>query len=142
MLAAVFTGMLLYNELVLARGKTDAIVITGKEIKKMNARKISDVLNQVPGINAGETSVSIRGSYRVKVLLDGRPINDPTSSHGFVKFDLVSLENVERIEIYRGKGALKFGDDASGGVIVITTKKSKALHGNIKSYWGNHDTSH
>ncbi|RLB90216.1 MAG: hypothetical protein DRH50_12675, partial [Deltaproteobacteria bacterium] len=31
---------------------------------------------------------------------------------------------------------------ASGGVILITTKKSKAFHGNIKSYWGNHDTSH
>ncbi|MBW2094957.1 MAG: TonB-dependent receptor [Deltaproteobacteria bacterium] len=141
MLAAVFTGMLLYNESVLARGKTHAIVITGKEIKKMNARKISDVLNQVPGINAGETSVSIRGSYRVKVLLDGRPINDPTSSHGFVKFDLVSLENVERIEIYRGKGALKYGDDASGGVILIFSKKTDAFHGNIRSYWGNYGTS-
>lgn len=108
----------------------------------MNVRKISDVLNQVPGINAGETSVSIRGSYKVKVLLDGRPINDPTSSHGFVKFDIVSLENVEKIVIYRGEGVLKYGDDASGGVILITTKKSRAFHGNIKSYWGNDDTSH
>ncbi|HDM77613.1 MAG TPA: hypothetical protein ENG51_14250 [Deltaproteobacteria bacterium] len=69
----------------------------------MNVRKISDVLNQVPGVKAGDTFVSIRGSYKVKVLLDGRPINDPTSSHGSVKFDLVSPENVEKIEIYRGK---------------------------------------
>ena len=126
---------------VFAVEHTDCIVITADEIKKMNVRKISDVLNQVSGLKAGNTSVSIRGSYKVKVLLDGRPINDPTSSHGSVKFDLVSIETVEKIEIHRGKGALKYGDDASGGVILITTGKIETLHGNIKSYWGNYDTS-
>jgi len=121
--------------------QTDSIVITAEEIKKMNIRKIADVLNQVPGLKAGDTSVSIQGSYKVKVLLDGRPINDPTSSHGFVKFDLVSIETVEKIEIYKGKGALKYGDDASGGVILITSRKIDTLHGNIESYWGNYETS-
>ncbi len=125
----------------LAVEHADCIVITADEIKKMNVRKISDVLNQVSGIKAGDTSVSIRGSYKVKVLLDGRPINDPTSSHGFVKFDLVSIETVEKIEIYKGKGALKYGDDASGGIILITTGKIDTLHGNVKSYRGNYDTS-
>ncbi len=119
----------------------DVFVITGTDIKKMNLRKISDVLNRIPGVNAGDTSISIRGSLKVKVLLNGRPINDLTSSHGFVKFDLVSLDNVEKIEIYRGTGALKYGDDASGGVILITTKKIGKLHGNIKSFFGNFNTS-
>ena len=141
MLAALFIVMFLYGDLLFASEETDVIVITGEEIKKMNVRKIADVLNQVPGIKAGDTSASIRGSYKVKVLLDGRPINDPTSSHGFVKFDLVVLENIERIEIHRGKGALKYGDDASGGVILITTQKIDKFQGNIKSYWGNFDTS-
>jgi len=86
----------------------------------MNVRKIADVLNQVPGIKAGDTSVAIRGSYKVKVMLDGRSINDPTSSHGSVKFDLISIETVEKNEIHKGKGALKYGDDASGGVILIS----------------------
>ena len=142
MLATVFLGMLLYADSVFAQEKTDAIVITREEIKKMNVRKISDVLNQVPGVKAGNTFVSIRGSYKVKVLLDGRPINDPTSSHGSVKFDLVSPENVEKIEIYRGKGALKYGDDASGGVILISSGIIEDFHGNIKSYWGNYNTSY
>ncbi len=142
MLAVVFLGVILYTGSVFADGKTDVIVITADEIKRMNVQKISDVLNQVPGVKAGGSFVSIHGSHKVKVLLDGRPINDPTSSHGFVKFDLVSLENVERIEIYRGKGAMKYGDDASGGVILIFTKKINVFNGNIKSYWGNLDTSH
>jgi len=140
MLAAVSLGMLLYAASVLAQEKTDAIVIIADEIKRMNVQKISDVLNQVAGIKAGESFVSIRGSYKVKVLLDGRPINDLTSGHGLVKFDLVSPENVERIEIYRGKGALKYGDDASGGVILIFTRKIDIFNGNIKSYRGNLDT--
>jgi len=140
--ACVFIGILLWDDAVSAKERTGAIIITAKQIKEMNVHKICDVLNHVPGVNAGDSFVSIRGSYKVKVLLDGRPINDPASGHGLVKFDLVSLENVEKIEIYRGKGALKYGDDASGGVILITTKKSRAFHGNIKSYWGNYDTSH
>jgi iron complex outermembrane receptor protein len=142
MLAAVFLGMFLYAASVLAREKIDAIVITREEIKQMNVHKISDVLNQVPGIKSGESFVSIRGSYKVKVLLDGRPINDPTSSHNSVKFDLVDVENVEKIEIHRGKGALEYGDDASGGVILITSRKIDALSGNAKMYWGNYDVSH
>ena len=141
-LAAVSLGMHLYALSVLAMEKTDTIVITGEEIKKMNVHKICDVLNQVPGINAGESYVSIWGSYKVKVLLDGRPINDPTSSHNSVKFDLVHVENVENIKIHMGKGSLKYGDDASGGVILINTRKIEAFHGNMKTYWGRFDTSH
>ncbi len=142
MLAAVLLGTLVSAASVAAGEQTGAVVITGDEIKEMNVRTIADVLNQVPGIKAGDSSVSIRGSYKVKVLLDGRPINDPSSSHGSVKFDLVDVENVAKIEIYKGKGALKYGDDAGGGVILITTRKIKALSGNVKAYWGNYDTSH
>ncbi|GBE52923.1 colicin I receptor precursor [bacterium BMS3Bbin14] len=142
MFAVAFLGMLVSAASVGAAGGTGAVVITGDEIKEMNVHKIADVLNQVPGIKAGESSVSIRGSYKVKVLLDGRPINDPSSSHGSVKFDLVDVENVAEIQIYKGKGALQYGDDAGGGVILITTRKIKALSGNVKAYWGNYDTSH
>ncbi|HDL98583.1 MAG TPA: TonB-dependent receptor, partial [Desulfobacteraceae bacterium] len=74
MFAVAFLGMLVSAASVGAAGGTGAVVITGDEIKEMNVHKIADVLNQVPGIKAGESSVSIRGSYKVKVLLDGRPI--------------------------------------------------------------------
>ena len=73
-------------------------------------------------------------------MLDGRPINDPVSSHGGVKWDLAPLENVERIEILKGKGALEYGDDASGGVVLVSTRKIRNFSGNWKSYAGNHRT--
>lgn len=125
---------------VLAQEDDDRIVITAEEIAGMKAVRMADVLNQVPGLKVGDTSVAIHGSYKVKVLVDGRPINDPTSSHGGVKWDMVSLENVEKIEILRGKGGLEYGDDAGGGVILITTKKIRQFSGNAKVYGGNHQT--
>jgi len=123
-----------------AREEKGRIIITAEEIAIMRAVKMADVLNQVPGLKAGDTSVSIHGSYKVKVLVDGRPINDPTSSHGGVRWDMVPLENVEKIEILRGKGGLEYGNDASGGVILVTTRKIRDFSGNIKVYGGNHKT--
>lgn len=120
----------------------DTIIITAEEIRAMQAHKMADVLNHVPGVNAGTSSVSIRGSVKVKVFVDGRPINDPTSSHGSIKWDLVSPDEVERIEILRGKGGLRYGQDASGGVILITTKRVQRLTGNVKAYGGNYGTGY
>ncbi|WP_448382145.1 TonB-dependent receptor plug domain-containing protein [Desulfosoma sp.] len=118
----------------------DSIVLTAEEIRAMQALKMPDVLNHVPGVKAGESSVSIHGSHKVKVFVDGRSINDPTSSHGGVNWDLVVPEDVERIEILRGKGGLAYGQDASGGVILITTRKKRLVSGNVKTYTGNFGT--
>ena len=77
-----------------------------------------------------------------KVFLDGRPINDRLSHYGGVHFDLVTLENIATIEIIRGKGALQYGDDASAGVILITTPKMIGHGGNLKGWLGNGNTHH
>jgi len=120
-----------------AMEESDKIVITARDIEKMNVRTVPDLLNQIPGVNAGESSVSLRGSYMVKVILDGRTINDPTSGYRAVKWDMVSVNNIDKIEIYKGDGGVEFGDDSSGGVIYITTKKTKGSHGNLETYGGN-----
>ena len=117
--------------------ESDKIVVTAQEIEKMNVRTVPDLLNQIPGVNAGESSVSLRGSSMVKVILDGRTINDSTSGHRAVKWDMVSVNNIDKIEIYKGDGGVEFGDDSSGGVIYITTKRAKGSHGNIETYGGN-----
>lgn len=118
----------------------DTIIISEEDISAMQALKIADVLNHVPGVKAGDSSISIHGSYKVKVFVDGRPINDPTSSYGAVNWDLVSPDNIARIEILRGKGGLRYGQDAAGGVVLIRTKDIQHMTGNIKVYGGSHDT--
>jgi len=123
-----------------AADQDHALVVTAEEIQAMKTVRLSDVLNQLPGVSAGDSSVAIYGSYKVKVLVDGRPINDPTSSHGGVKWDMIPIETIEKIEILRGKGSLKYGDDAGGGVILITTRKIQRLTGNLRFHAGNYGT--
>ena len=98
-----------------AQTNGDIIIITGEDISRMQANTMADVLNQVAGITAGESSVGIHGSYKVKVFLDGRPINDPTSSHGGINWNLVNLEQVEEMRILQGKGSVRYGQGAAGG---------------------------
>ncbi len=117
-------------------GEEESIVIDRDEIRALKVQRIADILNTVPGVRAGDTTVSIRGSSRVRVLLDGRPINDPTSSHGRINFDFISPDAIERIEILPGRGGLRYGDDASGGVILITSRSTGRVRGGLKFYGG------
>ncbi|WP_239994419.1 TonB-dependent receptor plug domain-containing protein [Prosthecochloris marina] len=123
-------------QLLLADQKDEKLVITADEIRAMQVLKISEVLNRIPGIKAGETSVSIRGSGNVKVFLDGRSINDPTSFSGSVKWSMISLDTIKKIEVIKGGGGTAYGDNTGGGVIVITTKSAQRLGGTVGGYWG------
>jgi iron complex outermembrane receptor protein len=115
------------------------IVVTAEEIIEMNVRNIVELLNRIPGVNAGSSSVSLQGSSMVRVLLDGRSINNPLSGHRSVKWSLVSINDIEKIEIYKGGGTV-FGDDGSGGVILIKTKKLDEGKGIVEIFGGNFDT--
>lgn len=142
---AVPAALLMLSVLAAGEGASfaqdaDVVVIEATEIASLQARRVPDVLNHVPGISASSSSVSIQGSYKVKVFVDGRPINDPSSSFSAVEWDLVNPEDIATIEIHRGKGAVKYGQDATGGVILITTRKTRSLTGNGKLYGGNQDT--
>jgi len=122
-----------------AEEKSDHLVITSADIEKMNVRSMPDLLNQVPGIKAGESSVTIQGSYKVKVFLDNRPINDPASTSS-IKWSQVSVSSVEKIEIRKGGGGVEYGEDSGGGVILITTKQSNKFQFDIETYAGNMNT--
>lgn len=133
-------SLLMLSVTALAGAESGRLVVTAGDVARMKAMSVADVLNQLPGIKAGDSSVAIHGNYKVKVLLDGRPINDPTSAHGGVRWDMISLENVEKIEILKGKGSLEYGDDAGGGVILVSTRKINDFSGNIKTWAGNRGT--
>ncbi|MGI6639394.1 MAG: TonB-dependent receptor [Desulfobulbus sp.] len=121
--------------------RSASLVFTRADIARMKVNRMADILNQAPGITAGDSSVSIHGSTKVKVLVDGRPINDPTSSHGTINWSVVNLESIERIEILPGRGGVRYGQDASGGVILIETSRGTAFSGQIRSYGGSEDTA-
>ena len=118
----------------------DRIVLTAKEIREMNVQSIPELLNRLPGITAGETYAKIQGATNVKVLLDGRPINDASSGHGGIKWNMVSVRDIEKIEILVGGGAAAVGDGTSGGAILLTSRKDDGAHGHIDAAGGNYGT--
>ncbi|MFK5953199.1 MAG: TonB-dependent receptor [Desulfobacterium sp.] len=135
----VWCLFLCFSTASMASDDSDAITITAKEIEAMNVNSMADILNQVPGVRCGDTSVSIHGSSKVKVYVNGKPLNDPTSSHGGVRWDMVNIDNIEKIEIFKGKGGVSHGSDAAGGVILISTQKISTFKGNIKTHAGKED---
>lgn len=82
------------------------------------------VVNRAGGPGQPST-LFIRGaaSEHTLVLIDGVEINDPSQPTGGFDFSTIDLNMVERVEIFKGPQALRFGSGAVGGVINIVTKK-------------------
>ncbi len=120
--------------------------IERKEIEKMQAKTLSDVIESASGVYlqksgtvAGTHLVSIRGSSpeHVLVLLDGQKLNP--SGSGVADLNTVPLEMVEKIEILKGGQSALYGADGLGGVINIVTLPQKGKEPSrfsLESYWG------
>jgi len=107
-------------------------IINAEQIARSPARSLPDLLAENAGVNVRSLSehkdsatIDIRGfgetaGQNTLILLDGRRLNDVDLSG--VNYAAIPLQNIERIEIIRGSGAVLYGDGASGGVINIITK--------------------
>ena len=126
------------------RGATDAASIPG-DIQVLDSSDLAALpgvsLDEKLGAVAGAVSsrsngiysfssvVSLRGfgasdQGRTLVLLDGVSVN--TSATGSVNWNRLNLEEVERVEIYKGPASSLYGSEASGGVINIVTRIPQA----------------
>ncbi len=112
-------------------------IITAKEIKRMGARTLNDVLLTIPGFSHSQDhneyfSVE-RGLYasaqqKILVLRDSHRMN--SRSYSEANFGpAISLANVKRIEVMRGPGASLYGDVALSATINIVTKEGKEIDG-------------
>lgn len=112
-------------------------VITKEEIQRAAPRGLAQLLAPSLGVQIlryGAPSqgayISIRGASpeQVVILIDGVPAN--SAQGGGVDLSSISLEDVERIEIYRGGNSSLFGENALGGAVNIITQKAsrKDLH--------------
>jgi iron complex outermembrane receptor protein len=107
-------------------------VITAEDIERTRPSTVQGALRQVPGVilydqngNRFQPTVDLRGfngqpNPSISVFVDGVRVNEPESNT--VNFDLIPIQDVERIEVLPGATAV-FGQNALGGVINIITKR-------------------
>ncbi len=121
-----------YLPIAIGQSGSAVSVVTRKEIEQSSPTSVAGLLKTVPGVAVtetggpgGTTSVRLRGadSGHTLVLIDGVRINDPAADSNQFDFSMISLDNVERIEILRGPQSSIYGSDAMGGVINIITRK-------------------
>ena len=119
-------------------------VITKEQIAKSNGKTVAQLLNDQAGItingalnNAGNVqTVYMRGASagRTLILMDGIPLNDPSTITTDFDLNLFSINDVERIEVCKGAQSTLYGSDAIAGVInIITVKKDVQKAINIKA---------
>jgi iron complex outermembrane receptor protein len=111
-------------------------VVEGEEIRRSGALTLQEYLRRLPGVtlndeqgNSFQPGVQLRGfqvspvtgvPQGISVFVDGVRVNEPTVEE--VNFDLIPLDDVERIELIRGPSAV-FGRNTLGGSLNIITKR-------------------
>ena len=129
-------------------------VLTREDIRHSAAQTVDDLLRQVPGFSLFRRSSSMvghpttqglslrgigpSGTSRALVLLDDVPINDPFG--GWVYWNRVPLQNIERIEVVRGGGGSAWGNYALGGVVHVVTRRPAERGVFFEGSYGSHDT--
>lgn len=135
-------------------------VLDSALIEASGARDIAELLRLVPGMmigfrNGNQATVNYHGSNvtearRLQVLVDGRSVYRP----GLARVDWtdipVAIEDIERIEVFRGPNTVSYGANALMGVINILTRtpadsrgtRLKTTHGQrgIHDWYASHAT--
>lgn len=119
-------------------------VIDRQLIQASGARDIPELMRLVPGMMVGYTSgnqstVNYHGgrvteARRLQVLIDGRSVYRP----GLATVDWndlpVAIEDIERIEVFRGPNTVSYGANALTGVISIITRRPGEVQGTRLKY--------
>ncbi len=134
----------------LVRAPAIATVITRKDIEKLGATTLAEVLATVPGLYVSTARglndiFVIRGFFDqfntyVLLLLNGIPVNNIVNG-GRPQAWRMPVHNISRIEIMRGPGSALYGADAAAGVINIITKTANEINGTeVGAYAGSFET--
>jgi iron complex outermembrane receptor protein len=123
----------------LSEAAASIYVITGEDIRRSGATSLPEALRLAPNLeisraDATQYAISARGfnqvlANKLLVLIDGRTVYSPLFSGVFWEAQHVMLEDVERIEVISGPGAIQWGANAVNGVINVITKRAEGTQG-------------
>lgn len=112
-------------------------VITKDDIARAGVTTVNEAVIKLLGVpgrvdyyGGGDYGLDLRGfgatagSNQV-VIVDGIKMNE--ADLGGTRLAGIAINTVERIEVLRGSGSVLYGEGATGGVIVITTKAGRGV---------------
>lgn len=127
-----------YLEVQKLKSTKNIIVIEKKDFIDKGYKNLTEILDDVPSINVGKSgwgSIDVRGQgedssdKNLQVLLDGAPITNLINHPLQTNYDIVPIENIERIEIIPSGGSILYGSGSVGGIINITTNLKRINKG-------------
>ena len=107
------------------------LTISNEEIKQSTATNVSELLQQVAGIDIRrrgaegmQADLYIRGGSfdQTLLLIDGIKVEDSQTGHHTMNMT-IPLEVIEKIEIIKGSASRIYGQNAFTGAVNIITKK-------------------
>src|SRR6266705_5508886 len=136
----VVTGVRLPTVRELARGLAGrTATLQAADLDARGVRSLADALEQLPGVTTsdelgatGQLDVSLRGfqvspviglPQGVTVYVDGVRANEPIAHE--VNFDLLPLEDVDRVEVVYGPSVL-LGRNSLGAAVNLVTRRGTA----------------
>src|SRR5213592_3723238 len=136
----VVTGVRLPTVRELARGLAGrTATLSAQDLDARGVRSLADALEQLPGVTTsdelgatGQLDVSLRGfqvsptiglPQGITVYVDGVRVNEPDANE--VNFDLLPLEDVERVEVSYGPSVL-LGRNSLGAAVNLVTRRGRA----------------
>lgn len=104
-------------------------IVKSDDLDQRGIVRLDEALRYVSGISIARDQVNIRGASgfalgvgsRAMVLMDGFPLI--SGDNGDIKFDVMPVADIERIEVIKGAGSALYGTGALGGVVSILTKQ-------------------
>ncbi len=145
----VFDGLIKAEKVSVATGVSQSrqqapavtSVLTRQDIEAIGARNIDEILEQVPGLHVGRTSVGgmstyiIRGIYTsslntdILFMINGVSLKSLMSGNRGMDWNGLPVQSIERIEVIRGPGSALYGADAFSGVINVITRQGHDIKG-------------
>jgi iron complex outermembrane receptor protein len=104
-------------------------IIGDSEVARRAVTTIEEAVDKAPGVQLLNGQINIRGSTgyvqglgsRVLFLIDGVPANE--GDRGGINWDVLPVDDVERVEIVKGAGSALYGSAALGGVVNVITRQ-------------------
>ncbi|QNM14588.1 MULTISPECIES: TonB-dependent receptor [Fusobacterium] len=126
-------------------------VITKEDIERKNYSTVEEILKDSPFVQTVNTSYGVRfdmrgqgerASSRVKILVDGIPVNMMNMLYGTecaFPVNNIPVDQIQKIEIVPGGGGVLYGSGTSGGFINIVTATKLGNYAKVGATYGSYD---